>query len=306
MTRGRGILFTAFEPSGDAHAAPVIAALRHLRPDVPTWSCGGPNMRAAGAQIIEETTGNAAMLLSAVSKVHEQHRRLWRLRRWLTAHDLGVYVPVDSPAANWSICKLIRRVKPDTRIVHLVAPQLWAWAPWRIHKLRRLTDHVLCLLPFEPAWFNARGVRATFVGHPVFERVSNHIYGRGSGSGGPSDSREMGESTGEGADLSDHNGLELALLPGSRNSQIRANGPMMLEVFNRLRRGHEGLHGVVLATDQTAAALIDRLVGEGFPHDCISIRTGPTRQTLSQSDAALVTSGTATLHVAAAGVPTPK
>src|SRR5690606_28444482 len=74
--------------------------------------------------------------------------------------------PVDSPAANFPVCRLSR--EHGVPIVHLVAPQLWAWGHWRVRKLRRLTDHVLCVLPFEEAWFRERGVPATFVGHPLW------------------------------------------------------------------------------------------------------------------------------------------
>ena len=165
----RDILFTAFEPSGDALAAPMITRLLEQHPGLRVWALGGPKMLAAGADLIETTTDNPAMLLGAASQARAHQQRLKRLTKWLNDHKLAALVPVDSPAANWSICKLVRKTQPAAKIIHLAAPQLWAWAPWRIKKLRRLTDHVLCLLPFEPDWFTARGVRATFVGHPLFD-----------------------------------------------------------------------------------------------------------------------------------------
>src|SRR5699024_836891 len=104
-----------------------------------------------------------------------QHRtRLKRLAKWMRADDcnLAAVVAVDSPAANWSICKLARRHQPQAIILHLAAPQLWAWGEWRIRKLRRLTDGVLCPLPFAPAWFAARRVIPVFGGHPLTYAVA--------------------------------------------------------------------------------------------------------------------------------------
>lgn len=167
-------LFTAFEPSGDVLAAPVIAELRRRQPEAKVWALGGPRMEAAGATLIDSTTDDAVMLGSALRHARLHMRRVTRLKAWLAEHPITALLPVDSPAANWSICKAVRKTQPAAKIVHLVAPQLWAWGPWRIRKLRRLTDHVLCVLPFEPAWFAERGVEATFVGHPLFDQ---HIDG---------------------------------------------------------------------------------------------------------------------------------
>ncbi len=276
-----GILFTAFEPSGDARAAPVIAALRSARPEVPIWAFGGPQMEQSGAQIIERTTEDAVMLAGAALQVPRHLRRLRTLRRWLADRRVEALVPVDSPAANWSVCRLIRRARPDARIVHLVAPQLWAWAPWRIRKLRVLTDHVLCLLPFEPDWFGRRGVSASFVGDPLFPPVI---------ASAPAESDESGAAA----------CTRVALLPGSRRHDVRANWPTMLEAFRRLRAAHRKLVGTVAALNDEIA---DRVRGSILPADGIEVRVGEVDAVLAWAQVALVKSGTGSLQTAAAGVP---
>jgi lipid-A-disaccharide synthase len=280
----RGILFTAFERSGDEHAAPVIRQIKKLRPDLRIWALGGPEMAQAGAERIEATTGKAAMLLGAAAQALEHKRRVERLARWLDGHPLAVLVPVDSPAANWSICALIRRRQPETRIVHLVAPQLWAWGSWRAAKLRRLTDRVLCLLPFEPAWFAARGVPATYVGHPAFEAA-------------PEAPPELPPESPAGAGRP-----RLALLPGSRMGEINANWPMMLEVYQQLRDRHAGLTAVVAAVDEPIAARVRELTAGALPAEdwsgALRMTVARTPGVLAWCDLALVVSGTATLHVA--------
>ena len=99
-------------------------------------------MRRSGAELIESTTDRAMMLAGAATQAYEHLKRLGRLKKWLLDNKITAFVPTDSPAANWSICAKVRRHQPEAKVVHLVAPQLWAWAPWRVKKLRRLTDHV--------------------------------------------------------------------------------------------------------------------------------------------------------------------
>jgi len=275
------ILFTAFEPSGDRHAAPVIAELRRRFPEIEVHALGGPAMEQAGAAIIEHTTEDAAMLAGAARKAI-WHRRLVRLiHRWLREHPVTAHLPVDSPAANWAMCKATRRRCPDAKILHLVAPQLWAWARWRAPKLRRSTDRLLCLLPFEPQWFAQHDIPAVFVGHPLFDRpisdqVSLEVVSKLGGGGSP----------------------RIALLPGSREAEIRANWPTMLEVYRRLAEHHPHLRGVVSAVNTQKESLIRELAG---PDWLASIQTlvGETDSALAWSDFALAVSGTVTLQVAA-------
>ena len=161
------MLFTAFEPSGDDHAAAVIAELRRREASLPIYAWGGPKMERAGAALVGRTGGNAVMGLPGPRKVAEHLAIKRDIRRWLDERLAAVHVPVDSPAANFPVCALTRRA--GMRIIHLVAPQMWAWGEWRTRKLRRLTDKVLCLLPFEHDWFQQRGIAARFIGHPLFD-----------------------------------------------------------------------------------------------------------------------------------------
>ena len=282
MTHSPRILFTAFEPSGDALAAAVIGRLKHLQPDLDIWALGGLRMQEQGAQLIERTTDRAEMFLGALSQANVHLRRVKQLERWLKQHPIQLLVPVDSPAANWSICRLVRKLQQQAGIVHLAAPQLWAWAPWRIRKLRRLTDHVLCLLPFEPRWFTQRGVEASFVGHPIFDNVTENRLA---------------------AANSDESNVTLALLPGSRLSEIRANWPTMLQAAVKLRTTHRNLRGLVAAVDESATTEINDftlriLNGKPWP-DWLTIKVNQADRVLAQSDLVLVVSGTATLLVTA-------
>lgn len=285
-----GLLLTAFEPSGDALAGPVIAKLRGEFPSLPIHALGGPKMKAAGAEVLEITTEHAAMHGDAIKQAWSHRQRVKRLQAWLRDHPVALHLAVDSPAANWAICKSVRRAHPNAKITHLAAPQLWAWAPGRIRKLRRLTDHVLCLLPFEPAWFEQRGVKASFVGHPLLEQI---------------DQQQNDWSQDELPD----GPLKLALLPGSRSGEVQRNARTMLDVAAQLQMKHEGLT-VVIATPSdgitaSVQALLEAMPDEGLKasRPVVQIEQGRADDVLHWADVALLVSGTATLQTAGHATP---
>ena len=282
---GPTVLFAAFEPSGDSHAAPVIRTLRDRIPGVGVVGLGGPKMEAAGATMLEHTTGRAVMAGEILSQMFHHRKRLRMLREWLQNNRIDAFVPVDSPTANWDLCKLVRKYQPNSKIVHLVLPQVWAWASWRVRWLRKLSDHVMCILPFEPAWLAARGVEGTFVGHPVYNRAAAIN----------ADQLDL-------ADAPDAP-LRLALLPGSRTAEIERNGPTMFAILQDLRRRHPQLAAVVAAASEPLADTLRdmavSILGRRHVDQAVQIRTGEVDAVLNWSSLVLVVSGTATLQVTA-------
>ncbi len=270
------VLFTGFEPSGDDHAAAVITELKARDPDLTIYAWGGPKMRAAGAQIIHETGKDAVMGVPGLAKIREHRRINAHIRRWIADHPIRVHVPVDSPAANFPVCAITKA--QGARVVHLVAPQLWAWGAWRLRKLKRSTDHVLCVLPFEEDWFRKRGVDATFAGHPLFDK--------------PLDEPLLDQRT------ADWPGGEprVALMPGSRPGEITKNFPLLVGAYRRLEREHEGIAGVVAATRAEIEPQLRALAGE-WPRS-LRIESARTDEVVRWCDLALVVSGTVTLQIA--------
>lgn len=274
------ILFTAFEPSGDDHAAAVIASLKRDHPDLDIRAWGGPKMQAAGAELIARTGDDAVMGMPGLAKIREHKRINADIARWIEANPVAVHVPVDSPAANFPVCAITK--KAGAKVVHLVAPQLWAWGPWRINKLRRLTDHVLCVLPFEEEWFKQRGVKATFIGHPLFDHAPDTDTLDAAIADWPTGSPRV------------------ALMPGSRPSEMQGNFALLLSAYNRLAREHAGMRGVIAATRPEVEPVLRKLAKEAgveWP-DSIDIRFGSTDAVVRWSDLALVVSGTVTLQIA--------
>jgi lipid-A-disaccharide synthase len=185
---------------------------------------------------------------------------------------------VDSPAANFPICKIAQRL--NRTVVHLVAPQLWAWGPWRIRKLRRCTDLVLCLLPFEETFFEKRGVPARFIGHPLFdETLDPHALD-------------------DAAAQFPRGRHKLAILPGSRPAELRRNFPVMLAAFRELKKEMPGLVGVVGATTETVREQLyetAKMLG-GWPAG-LDIEVAKTDAIVRWCDTSMVVSGTVTLQI---------
>ncbi len=271
-----GVLFTAFEPSGDAHAAPVIRALLEKVPELKIYAWGGPKMAEAGATVIEHTAEDGAMGLNALKKIKAMRREISAIKRWSKAYRVLAHVAVDSPAANFPICKEMRAA--GSRVVHLVAPQLWAWGGWRIRKLRRLTDLVLCLLPFEEQWFTDRDVPARFIGHPRMNRhldlhdLQEHMHGLPQGA------------------------PRIAIFPGSRTHEVRANIRLLVNVYAELQGRYSGMGGVIVANGPEIGPII-RKKFDVFPTG-LHVTTGQIDPAIAWADLCLAVSGTVTLDIA--------
>ncbi len=287
----RPILLTAFEPSGDDLAAAVVLALLALRPGVPIFAWAGAKTAAAGATVVERTGADAIVGLPGVGKIVEHVRLNRRIGRWMDEHRPVLHVPVDSPAANFPICKMAKR--RGMKVVHLAAPQLWAWAPWRIRKLRRCTDHVLCLLPFEEDWFRSRGVPATFIGHPLFgDRLQPKTIKLESDPGRLSGANDRP--------------FRLLVAPGSRPLELRRHLPMILEVLREVSRGRSGIEVRFAVQDESAADRVRELAAaSGALPAGAEIEAGADAidHVAAWADAALAKSGTVTLRLARARLP---
>ncbi len=269
------LLFTAFEPSGDAMAAPVIRemAAHASRPKI--YAYGGPKMEEAGAELLERTVDSSAMGFNALARSLAIRKCAKKIKAWAAWQRVVAHVPVDSPAANFPICKVMKA--SGARVIHLVAPQLWAWGSWRIGKLRKLTDMVLCVLPFEEQWFTERGVPARFIGHPAINHAVDlddlHQRMHGLPRGAP----------------------RLSIFPGSRAHEVKANTKLLVNVYAELQMRHAGLCGVIVAATPQLAKIIRKRI-RVFPTN-LSMTTGAADAVIAWGDLALAVSGTITLDI---------
>jgi len=279
--------FVAGEASGDLLAAPVIAALKDGSPATECAGIAGDRMIAAGATAWWHVR---ELSVRGYAEVLRELPRLVRLRAALRARLLAqrpaVVVGVDSPDFNLRLEMQLRAAGVPT--VHYVSPSIWAWRPKRIEKIRRAADRVLLVFPFEQRIYDAAGIAATFVGHPLASSIPVQP---------------------DAAEARRRLGLPLedpvvALLPGSRRAEVEHIGPHFVGAAVRMLAREPRLHFVLPVADVRLRGLLDpALTAVGAAAERISVFEGRSHECLEAADGALVASGTATLEAALFGKP---
>src|SRR3989440_6402111 len=164
------LFISAGQPSGDLHGANLVRALRRLRSSVQCTGFGGENLEAAGCKLLYPLARLSAMfILPVIPSAHNFVKLILQADRYFRLSKPDAVVLIYYPGFNWWIAR--RAHAQGIPVFYFVPPQLWAWAGWRVKKMRRFVDHVLCSLPFEKPWYAARGVDAHFLGHPYFDEL---------------------------------------------------------------------------------------------------------------------------------------
>ena len=277
------VFLSAGEPSGDHHAALLVHALRAARPDVECVGLGGPHMEAAGCRLVADMTRLAVMwFLRVLLNIHRFVDLARRAERSFLDARPDICVLVDFPGFHWWLAWRAKR--HGIPVVFYCPPQVWAWAQWRVAKMRRLVDHVLSALPFEHEWFAAQGLRSTLVGHPFFDEL---------------------DVTPATPDRSAAAPLVL-LLPGSRGQEIESTLGTLLGAAATIRRRVPGCRLAVGALHDRHARRVEAMlaadpVARGLG---IEIHAGRTRRLIGEATAAIACSGSVSLELLAARVPT--
>lgn len=279
------IFFSVGEPSGDQHAAHLIRELKRRRPDVECSGFGGPLMQEAGCRLDFPLTLLAVMGLFQVVPLLWQFFKLIRLTgRLLKERRPDAVVLVDFPGFNWWVARKAKAA--GVPVYYYLPPQLWAWAPWRIRKVRKSVDHVLSGLTFETEWYAQRGIPVTYVGHPFFDEVAERRLDQ-------SFCREW----------SSEQTPTVALLPGSRQQEVTQNWPLMLQVVRRLTRRHPEVTFLVACYRESQRIWCAQqlaALGENLP---VVLFVGKTPEIIELADCALMVSGSVSLEMLARVTP---
>jgi lipid-A-disaccharide synthase len=212
------IFFSAGEPSGDRHAASLIRALREHSGDLEFCGFGGHEMESAGCTPLLFPLADYPVIgfLPVAAQLGRFLRLASQADRFFRHQRPDAVILVDNPGFNWWVA---RRAKfHGIPVFYFLPPQIWAWATWRVSKMRRFVDHVMCSMPFEADWYHERGVQATFTGHPYFDELREQ----------PSDSRFLAGYTHR------PESPVIGILPGSRTSEVKHNLPMYLRTAARI------------------------------------------------------------------------
>lgn len=294
MTR---LFLVAGEPSGDLLGAALIDGLRRLDISPHLAGVGGPAMEAAG--LVSQFPMEELSVMGITEVLPQMPNLLRRIRETadaVVAMRPDALVTIDSPDFCMRVARKVRSRMPDLKIIHYVAPSVWAWRPGRAAKMAEVVNHVLALLPFEPPYMEAAGMTCDFVGHPAAALPIAT----------PEETAALRAEMGIAPDQP-----MLVLLPGSRRSEVERLAPDFAEVFRRLRAGRPDLAALVPATpavvDLVATLMPPGADGwprvldpRGFCQDGWEIWK---RTAFAAADGALAASGTVSLELAAAETP---
>ncbi len=284
------VAIVAGEESGDLLGADLVAALqRRTGRRLELAGVGGRHLAAQGLRSLFDGSEIALMGFSAVvTRLPLLMRRIRQTAEAIVAFRPDVIVTVDSPAFGLRVAERVKARLPYVRAVHYVCPSVWAWAPQRAAKMAAYVDHVLCLLPFEPAALaNLKGPPGTFVGHRLTRdpQIAD--------AAAQQSARHLRQSEGR---------RTLMVLPGSRRSEVRGLIAPFGETVSILRaRGHD-FDCVIPTVPHVAAAVREAVSAWPVVPEVVE---GPEAKVaaFARADAAIAASGTVTLELALAGVP---
>ena len=271
------------EPSGDLHGSKLMAGLKAEDPKAEFRFCGGDRMAEVGGRaglLMHYKEMSFFGFVTVLRNLKTIFGQIDRVKAAIAEFRPDVVILIDYPSFNMRIAKWCKA--QGIKVFYYIAPKVWAWKEWRVKGIRRYVDRLFTIFPFETPYFRQRGIEPIFCGNPLVDDIA-----------------EWREKLPTAELFRRQNGLDerpiIALVAGSRHSEIKANLPDMVA----LSREFPDYQFVVTAVPWLDKSLYDRyLAGSEVRYLC-----DKTRQTLAMSEAAVVTSGTATLETALMGVP---
>jgi lipid-A-disaccharide synthase len=276
------IAMVAGEASGDLLGSHLMEALKQVLPDIRFIGIGGPKMQAAGMEVLFPME---KLAVRGYVEVLRHYREIVgirsKLRTQLIANPPDLFIGVDAPDFNIDLELALKKRGIPT--VHYVSPSIWAWRSERIHKIRRAVSHMLVLFPFEAPLYEKAGVPVTYVGHPLADILPDEP-----------DRALMRDQM----HLPGH-AMVFALLPGSRQSEVRQMAGIMIETARLISKKYPDVRFLVPLVSRETRMIFEnerwRLEAQDLP---FTLLFGHAQDAMIAADGVLVASGTATLEAA--------
>lgn len=276
------VMVIAGEASGDLHGSGVVRELKRLTPDVEVYGIGGDLMQKEGMELAYHISQTSFMGFVEVAKNLSFVRQMGRtLEKLLTSRRPDVVVLIDYPGFN---LRFARTVKAHSiKVLYYISPQVWAWNKGRVRKMRGIIDRMKVVFPFEMDIYRKEGIPVEFVGHPLAESLGSLLTREQFFKQYALDPRKK----------------VLALFPGSRTQEIERIFPVMAEATAKMQKSLD-LHVMVGLAPHVDRVMMERSVPEGASFTFVA---NGTYDLMRNADAAIVTSGTATLETGWFGTP---
>jgi len=272
----------AGEASGDLHASNLIKAIRRREPDAEIAGLGGPLMREAGCHLLHNLVEKFDIMWfwKACWNLHNVYRFQKDTLRYIDAEETrpDVVILIDYPGFNLTLGRWLR--KRTIPVAYYIAPQVWAWFPWRIRKIGKRVDRMIVILPFEVNLYRQKNIPVSYVGHPIIDSLQDV---------------SIDESFRERLGLAADEKL-VGILPGSRDQEVRRLLPLMLAVARLMKDEYPKIRFLVPVRQARLAPFVDEILSSAS----VAVERLEDRvyETMKFSDLCLVSSGTATLELA--------
>jgi len=277
------VYVVAGEVSGDTHGAELMEALQFELGEVVFRGLGGKAMAELAEAGVSDWVDEAAVVgfTEVIRRYGWFRERFDRVLREIRDWKPEILLLVDYPGFNLRLAKQVKEFCPETKIVHYVAPQVWAWNQKRIPQIAASHDLMLCLFPFEVPFFQQAGLKTSWVGHPLVDELEEKRI---------SESREDGV---------------VGLFPGSRRKEVSRIFPLMLETVKLMRKREKTpiLFRTAAASERVQTMMQDLLAKSEIPEEVVEIQLGQSQRLMQQVSLGVVASGTATLEAAYYGLP---
>ena len=272
------------EPSGDKLASTVIAKLKTKNSEIKYLSVGGSNLKKLGINSIYDLKEITYLgFTSVILNIFKIRKKINQTVEEIIKFNPDVLFSVDSPDFTLRVAEKVKKIKSNIKTVHYVAPQVWIWRKNRVKKIKKFIDHILLLFNFEKKYFDEENIKNTFVGHPLIETKNN-----------PKTLIE---------DLIPNHKKIISLFPGSRKSETLVLLPILISFIELMNKKHKDYFFYFHATEENKNSILDIIKQKNIENIDVISEENIKSEVLSKSTFAVSKSGTVSLQICNANIP---
>jgi len=272
------------EPSGDKLASTVISKLKINNPDIEYLSVGGTHIKKLGIQSIFDLKDITYLgFTSVLLNILKIRKKINKTVNEIVKFNPDILFSVDSPDFTLRVAEKVKNINNNIKTIHYVAPQVWVWRKNRVKKIKKFIDHMLLLFNFEKKYFDEENIKNTFVGHPLIEKKDNV------------------KTTLD--NLISKDKKIISLFPGSRKSEVNVLLPILLKFIKLMNKKNLDYSFVFHATDENKEFIIDKIKNTNSDNIDVISDENIKDQVLSNSIFAVSKSGTISLQISSANIP---
>jgi len=277
------VMIIAGEASGDLHGAKLVQAMRQREPSLFFCGIGSLALKRAGVRVLVDASELSVVgITEAIAKIPILLKGIGMAKMLLKSLHPDLLILIDFPDFNLHLAATAKKL--GIPVLYYISPQIWAWRRGRVHKIRKLVDHIAVILPFEEAFYKAFGIPVTFVGHPLLDEDPS------------------------GLDAVSYNGASdqpvIGLLPGSRDKEIVRHLPLMMEAARTLSERFKDIRFIVSHAPSVKKNRIEPIIQDHRGNADLKLVDDPVGNIFKQSKLVVAASGTVTLEAAISGTPT--